>query len=717
MVSMGYAGGAIYFDGGVIDIVRTVFRENSVPGSGDAGALLLCGNGTITSSTFANNVATAGVGGAIQQTCTGNLSVTQSVFSGNTATDGGALELESGSWVTVTNSTFFQNAVVNGQGSAIRSFASTTFLNLTVAQNTGGASLYSNGDLMRLGNTIVQGANGTNCDMGEGGMWLNSLGHNLFSDASCLSLVPSDVMNTDAQLDPRGLDSHGGNTPSIALMSTSPAIDAGDDVLGIVEDQRGVTRPVGEHVDIGAYESDSLVTIPATTTADILVTTLADRDNGECLIGDCSLREAIIYSLSGQSIGFAPELTGVIDITSLGSIEIGHDVTIIGPGVNTLTITGLYPGSLMYIDPEASTIISGLTFASADAMDDGGAIQNNGSLTISDSVFRGNVTGGAGGAVADNGDALIIRNSSFIGNTSQIVGGGVYTDGVAFTSTSSTFTGNTGSAVGGGVHSEGGPVTIRGSAFYGNGAFFAGGGIYSSAYGDLSITDSAFGVNMAIIDGGGAVYHDVQGLTVSNSSFIGNDMSAGAGGAIDAEGETARIAHSTFIGNASGDDGGAIVYCVDSNMTVSDSLFYDNHAMNGGNGGGMAVSCTSITTVTDSTFSANNAWRRGGAMYLQTDDAPVDTISGTTFVGNQSINENAGALNHSGTGDLTLSRDAFRDNFEVNGYYGGAIFAEGETIHIDNTSFERNVGYGGGGAIILNAHAVIDHSSDRKSVV
>jgi hypothetical protein len=43
-------------------------------------------------------------------------------------------------------------------------------------------------------------------------------------------------------------------TQTYALLAASPAIDAADDLLAPLTDQRGITRPQGTHADIGAYE-------------------------------------------------------------------------------------------------------------------------------------------------------------------------------------------------------------------------------------------------------------------------------------------------------------------------------------------------------------------------------------------------------------------------------------------------------------------------------
>jgi hypothetical protein len=55
------------------------------------------------------------------------------------------------------------------------------------------------------------------------------------------------------------LASNGGPTQTVALLSSSPALDAGDDSvlappLSLSTDQRGLARRSGSHVDIGAYE-------------------------------------------------------------------------------------------------------------------------------------------------------------------------------------------------------------------------------------------------------------------------------------------------------------------------------------------------------------------------------------------------------------------------------------------------------------------------------
>ncbi len=91
----------------------------------------------------------------------------------------------------------------------------------------------------------------------------NSLGYNLADDSSCTLSGPGDENNVTpgAGLDPKGLQSNGGPTQTIALLPSSPAVDyipVADctDTNGnpVITDQRGVSRPQGKGCDVGAYE-------------------------------------------------------------------------------------------------------------------------------------------------------------------------------------------------------------------------------------------------------------------------------------------------------------------------------------------------------------------------------------------------------------------------------------------------------------------------------
>jgi hypothetical protein len=77
-------------------------------------------------------------------------------------------------------------------------------------------------------------------------------GHNLSSDNSCHFTNLGSMTNTDPKIGP--LTDNGGPTLTMALLPGSPAIGAGSAADAPATDQRGVTRPQGLQVDIGAFE-------------------------------------------------------------------------------------------------------------------------------------------------------------------------------------------------------------------------------------------------------------------------------------------------------------------------------------------------------------------------------------------------------------------------------------------------------------------------------
>ncbi|VAW42509.1 hypothetical protein MNBD_CHLOROFLEXI01-1452 [hydrothermal vent metagenome] len=125
------------------------------------------------------------------------------IFDGNTPSNGGGI-YNSGI-LTVTNSTLSSNSANNGGG------------------------IYNNSGTTTVTNSTFSGNSANN----DGGGILNG-------------------SNTAPLLGP--LQDNGGPTFTHALLSGSPAINAGNTAL--TTDQRGVARPQGSNDDIGAFERD-----------------------------------------------------------------------------------------------------------------------------------------------------------------------------------------------------------------------------------------------------------------------------------------------------------------------------------------------------------------------------------------------------------------------------------------------------------------------------
>ena len=228
-----------FFDaGGGIDNLGTLTVTGSTFSNNAAdvgGALANDGTLTVTGSTFSNNAAEAGGG----ITNTAMASVATSTFSGNRGGLGGGIS--NLGTLTVTTSTFSGNTANRGGG--ISNLATLTVMTSTFFGNTatgnGGGIAVTGGTLTLTGSIVVPAVSGTFTDGGN----------NLNSDTVDPKLAP--------------LANYGGPTQTLALLPTSPAIDAGAATcpytaplthMAVNADQRGVPRPQGVACDIGAFE-------------------------------------------------------------------------------------------------------------------------------------------------------------------------------------------------------------------------------------------------------------------------------------------------------------------------------------------------------------------------------------------------------------------------------------------------------------------------------
>jgi len=268
-------GGAIWSNSfGTVRVTASTFSKNTA-NSGEGGAIWSNDDATVTvaESTFSENTANSGEGGAIWSNTRGTVTVTRSTFSKNTANlgEGGAIWNNFDGIVTVANCTFVGNTANLGEGGAIwnNTDGTVTVLNCTFSGNRadeGGAVWNGTNGTATLVNTIVADDSGGNC-FGS----ITDGGHNIDDGMSCgFSSANHSLSNTDPGLDPAGLADNGGPTQTIALLLTSPAIDAGDNAVcrtppvdGV--DQRGEPRFSSRdaNCDIGAFEVQRAQPAPA----------------------------------------------------------------------------------------------------------------------------------------------------------------------------------------------------------------------------------------------------------------------------------------------------------------------------------------------------------------------------------------------------------------------------------------------------------------------
>jgi len=219
-------GGGIFNDSGTLTINNSMIRDNYTNGTVGGGGVRSNGGALIvTNSTFEHNVVSEGNGGAIGTEST-SVTVSNSTFTNNYALDGGGGIYVSGT-LNLFNSTFSGN--------------DTDYL---------GDGIYIRSGILNYANNIIANSPGNHCYLELS--TLNTNINNLVEGGGC-----SAALSGDPNLGP--LQDNGGSTETMALLSGSSAIDAGNattcsNAPVSNKDQRGITRPQGAACDIGAYE-------------------------------------------------------------------------------------------------------------------------------------------------------------------------------------------------------------------------------------------------------------------------------------------------------------------------------------------------------------------------------------------------------------------------------------------------------------------------------
>jgi len=311
--------------------------------------------------------------------------------------------------------------------------------------------------------------------------------------------------------------------------------------------------------------------------------------------GPGSLRQAVENAGSGATVTFALSPRCTV-ITLAGTIQISRRLTVEGPGASALAVSGNKLVEPFHIDAGAIVTISGLSIEKGRSPY-GGAIFNDGTLTLTKSTLSDNRATTGGGGIW-NDDRLTVTKSTLSDNTTGTFGGGISSDAKGTLQvTASTLTGNSASATdvnypqyayGGGIYAFG-KTTVTRSTLSGNSVTaFGGGGGGGAIYGDgtLVVSRSTLSDNSAVIiagviagDGGGGILNGGS-LFVSRSTLSGNSSDVDGGG-ID-NGSTSHVADSTLSGNRGGDAGGGIFN--DGVLTITASTLSQNSAASGGGG-------------------------------------------------------------------------------------------------------------------------------------
>jgi hypothetical protein len=202
--------------------------------------------------------------------------------------------------------------------------------------------------------------------------------------------------------------------------------------------------------------------------------------------------------------------TGDLDSDGLNGAP-SPQITLTGMGPGVTTIDANQIDRIFTVHPGASLSISGVTLKNglapaANVLDpfDGGAIDSEGSLTISDSLLTGNAGGGEGGGVYSAAGDVTITDTTIAANTATTAGGGLADGGT-------------------------GVVTLIDDTFDSN-DFGTGGGI---AYFGVPTASGSIVQNVTVAHNTGGIDNPSRAGTIENTIVADNTGTTGVAAAQD----------------------------------------------------------------------------------------------------------------------------------------------------------------------------------------
>ncbi len=343
------------------------------------------------------------------------------------------------------------------------------------------------------------------------------------------------------------------------------------------------------------------------------------------------------------------------------------------------------------------------TFENNNAIENGGAIYNT--------FYTDNGLG--------KGDGVTVAGE-FTGNTAGLNGGAIYNDGAVdnkgagnpggvMTINNAEFEKNSAGSMGGALfNSQGGTLNVSGSSFNKNVATEWYGGAISS-YGALDVVNSYFSSNDANVFGG-AIHSGYNNAGVgmgtakiSGSQFRGNTAGSGGGAVANYGSMEINIKSSLFAGNRV------------TGTVAADGWNNHNLSTSVDGGGALFLGSASTTTLESTIFENNWSTVAGGAIATRadwklangngintSDNAPDDHDSGTDILMPNTV------------ATLGIKKAYFEDN--VAGTFGGALYNTFQNVTIEDAIFEENSAYGLGGAIYNDMNGKISLSGTNLFV-
>ena len=723
--SVDYGGAAIYnWKEGTLKVTNSNFTnniKNYKNGDNLVGAITTIGNATVSGSNFVNN--SGRWGGAISATGaelrknSSTLTVSNTIFKDNSALYAGAVYIW-GSNYNIADCVFDNNTAF-GKG------------NMTPNNNNGGALVVS--QVSRFNEPItgtISGSKFTNNKAQYGGAAYFNKGfvtitdsvfeNNIataeggavgFSHASVKDLVVS-INNS----------SFVGNKAPVAgaiFTNVDSKITNSNFINNSAAKIGGAICNVNDlTVENSKFVNNTPQAIHNSKELHLGIETFTDLQNAIDLVDGILTLDSDIAMTDDEAAGF------------VGGVAINKDIVIDGKG-HTIDAKNL--GRIFSIGEGFTVTLTNATLINGKA-DKGGAIYNDGSLTLSDVKLSDNAADSYGGAVFNNGH-LVVGNSVFDSN--DIVNRG------------SASVDYGGAAI---YNWYDGVLTVSGSNFTNNIKNYKNGDCLVGAVatiGDATISDSYFVNNSgrwggAITTSGALIAgDDVNTLTVSGSTFKENGGLYGAG--IFVWGSDFTVSDCVFDKNTAfgkgnmtpNNNNGAAIVVTDTGKDITGAITGSNFTNNKAQYGGAIYICEGNIAISDSLFENNSADVEGGAIDISTVKGnPVVTVKDSKFVNNtpQAIH-NSKEL-HLGietftdlqnaidlvTGTLTLNQNVVMTDDEAANFVNGVIInknirIDGKGHTIDAKNLGRIFEIDGGFAVTLTNVTLTNGKADNGGAI
>ncbi len=394
---------------------------------------------------------------------------------------------------------------------------------------------------------------------------------------------------------------------------------------------------------IGQYNT---ATAPQGTTAVVISVTVS---------GTITLQSPLAINAAKTSLGLtiANNSGGVVTLSGGGAVQI---LTINTAGPVTLQglsfISGMvmqdndiegFGGALYATGQQTNVTLESCSFSGCSASNDGGAVWNGATMTITDGSFTQN-SASSGGAIYNIG-TMTINGGSVTGNSAVGWGGGILNDWVGGESTT--------------VSS--GTLSITGGC-------------------QISANTATYGGGISNNGSAGDVYNPSNIVPAQNSD-------------LPAQGGTLNINNATIANHVSSSEGGAI-YLMNGECNLTDVTMSGNSTS--GSGGAIYVQL-GLLNMTGCTLSGNKSAVAGGALYAETNAVTI-YAQNCSFSSN-SASQQGGALALQAQPDLVNTPFLWMNNCAVTGNScgsggsgpaaGGVNWQTGASLII-NTSFSKN---------------------------